>query len=529
MSFTPWNHQVKAVEKVVTAINQGVRRICLSSPTGTGKTRTAGMIIKEFLDLKKTVAFYTNRKLLLEQSTKNFDGFDLEHGVRASGHENRAWLPFQVCSIQTETSRLKKDDHELHRADLAIIDEAHINGAQSVQTIATKHVNDGAAVLGLTATPVDMAHMYDRLIEACTVSEGRDCGALVPVDVYGPDEPDLRAMGVKIAPGEDPSENETKKAMMTPTLFGRVWDWWNKLNPEHKPTIGFAPGKAESLWFAREFWRKGVSSAHIDGDEVWINGVRQWTSQGARDEILEEHRAGRIKIIWNFFVMREGIDLKWCEFAILATMFGSFTSFLQSVGRVMRACLETGKTKAVVIDHGGNWHRHGDPNADREWNLEYTNSIIAGLREENLRKAPEKLPVRCPKCALIITERVCQCGFKPEKTTYPRPVVQVDGTLKMMTAQIYRPRTIDTSEYGRKLWEEIYWGFLKTKKHDKTFREAINWFSTQSNWQYPDPSWPYYPKEIADLFRKIKSVPFSALNPPRPKAAPKPPTPPCPF
>jgi DNA repair protein RadD len=511
--MTPKPHQVSSVAKTLEAIAEGSRRLCLTAPTGSGKSYIMRMLVEKFLEHDKKVIIYTNRRLLLEQTATVFEG--IEHGIRAAGHEYQPWLNFQISSIQTEIARLDKPETNrgwsLYPADLVLVDEIHLQTGASARDLMARHVEMGAAVVGLTATPIDLAQVCDRLIIGCTMSEGRACGLLVPAWVYGPDEPDLKGMGIKLKDDEF-TEGQSKKAIMTPTIFGRVWDSYRKLNPDMKPSIGFAPGVPESLYFAREFWQRGVSSAHIDGTDVWINGERNYTSQSARDDIIAQHRDGTIKILWNRFVLREGIDMPWAEHLILATIYGSLASYIQSVGRGLRAY--PGKSKCIIQDHGGNWHRFGSPNADREWYLEYSASMINGLREELIRAGgPKKEPARCPKCTLILSTRVCPCGYESRKETWPRAVVQIDGSLKMIESKLYRARSIDKREGAVKNWKGLYWGWLKTKKFDKTFREMIAFYQTQNNWQYPDPSWPFYPKHSVDIFRKVKNVPMDRLNP----------------
>lgn len=510
-----WEHQSRTALAVHAAIDNGAKRICVQSPTGTGKSVIMGLLAKAYLNEDRKVVCYTNRRQLLDQTTRNFGGFDLDHGIRAAGHEDERWKDFQISSIQTEVSRLKKPERhrgwELHRAELILIDEAHVNLGPEVRDIIARHIEMGGVVVGFTATPVDMAQVYDQLIVGCTVEEGRKCGALVPAVCYGPDEPDLRQMGIKLA-ADDYSENQQKKAMMTPTLFGRVFEWWNRLNPSHKPTIGFAPGVAESLWLAQEFWKRGISAAHIDGSEVWMDNNRSYTSQEARDDILAAHKEGRIKVIFNRFVLREGIDMPWAEVGILATIYGSVSSYLQSVGRLLRASPSTGKTRALIIDHGGNWHRFGDPNADREWYLEYTSSMINGMREEELRKlGPGKEPVRCPWCAMILQNRVCECGFTSMRQTWPRPVVQVNGTLKELNGSLFRKRAIDTRSGARENWIKMYYRAFNSKNR-MTFRQAIACYQSENQFQYPDHSWPFMPFETIDLFRRVADVPRERLR-----------------
>src|SRR5207302_733945 len=120
-------------------------------------------------------------------------------------------------------------------------------------------------------------------------------------------------------------------------LIGRVWEWFEKINPEHKPTILFAPSVQGSLWFAEQFIKKGVPAAHIDGEEVFVDGQVYRTGKSVREDVLGRSRDGRIGVLCNRFVLREGIDAPWLCHGIFATVFGSLQSYLQSGGRLLRA------------------------------------------------------------------------------------------------------------------------------------------------------------------------------------------------
>jgi superfamily II DNA or RNA helicase len=293
---------------------------------------------------------------------------------------------------------IKKGEWELHDADRVLVDEAHLQISDTVQQILTWHLSRGAAYIGLTATPIGLWHLYDHLITAGTTSEMRNCGALVPCFHYGPDEPDLRKLKLRL--GQDLTEQQQRKVMMNSTIFGRVLEWFKKLNPEGRPTILFAPGVGESIWFAEQFFSAGISAAHIDGQEVWVNGKIERTSREARAEVLQNTRDGRIKVLCNRFVLREGIDAPWLSHGILATVFGSLQSYLQSGGRMLRAY--PGLDRVTLQDHGGNWWRHGSLNADRQWRIEYDAYAVSRVREDRMRLKTEKEPVRCPDCALIL-------------------------------------------------------------------------------------------------------------------------------
>jgi superfamily II DNA or RNA helicase len=209
-----WDHQRKAIDDALAALQSGDRRLCLTSPTGGGKSRIMCEIIAAVVERWDWQAvIYTNRLLLLEQLVGVLKEFGIEAGVRASGYETSLNRPVQISSIQTETAR-GWTPHGEGANCLAVVDEAHLNAGPSMQEILAWHVSRGHATLGMTATPIGVGHLYDKLIVAGTNSELRQCGALVLAKHYGPDEPDFRALKnyrENYREGEDLSEGEARK------------------------------------------------------------------------------------------------------------------------------------------------------------------------------------------------------------------------------------------------------------------------------------------------------------------------------
>jgi superfamily II DNA or RNA helicase len=476
------------------------------------------------------VVLYVNRNLLLEQISKNLTGAGLEHGVRAADWEPDASHRLQLSSVQTEASRVLRGCKCLHTAKLVLIDEAHTQRGDTARQIIERHLGEGAVIVGVTATPIDLDDFYTCLVTAGNTSELRKCGALVAASHFGPDEPDLKRIG-RVNLGSDLTERQNRAAIMTPSIFSRVVGSWRELNPGQRPTLLFAPGVGESKWFAEQFYANGIPAAHIDGETVWVNGKSAKTSAAARADVLEAFKAGEIRVICNRFVLREGIDVPEVEHMILATVIGSLQSYLQIGGRVLRACPSTGKERAVVQDHGGNWWRHGSLNADRLWELSMTSASIAGVRQERLRlkkcgRCRETLlpdvglcrcghindiePRRCPQCTMIVIGPKCPCGFQFARWRKSRPVVQIDGTLREHSGDIFAPRVIRRMPDTQKLWERCYYS---AKRSGKTFTQAIGWFVRQHGY-WPPESLPLMPREVADLWRRVADVPFKDLYPP---------------
>lgn len=501
-----WLHQERAVADTLAAIDAGHTRICLTSPTGGGKSVIMQDLIAANTARSGRTILYSNRKMLTEQLASGLRDSGIRHGIRAAGHVPDFSRNVQISSLQTEYARVYRTKKwELFKAGLVLIDEAHNCNGDVAKQIINDHIETGAVVVGVTATPVDIGDTYKKLIVAGTKHELRQCGALVPAFTYGPDEPDCRDL--KRTPTGEFTEGSVRKVIMTATIFARVIDNWKTLNPDARPAILFAPGVGESLWFAEQFKAAGVAAAHIDGDDVWIDGKQFKSSAAARADILAGSKDGRIKVICNRFVMREGIDAPWLYHGIFATVFGGLTSFLQSGGRLLRA--HPTLDHVVIQDHGGNWLRHGSLNVDRQWSLEDTNNEIRELREQRFRDKVEQEPICCPKChAVRFAGSKCQkCGFEHRKST--RIVVQRDGTLKAVHGDVHKPRRIKCEPSTQRHWDSMYY---RAKKSAMTFRQAEALFFLEQHY-YPPRTLANMPRDEKDWKRKVADVRHDALIP----------------
>lgn len=507
----PWPHQAYAFSEVLAAIGRGEKRICVTSPTGGGKTRIMAMLIEHWIAEGHKTALYTNRKLLVEQTSNVLWKAGVDHGVRAAGYaDDDRFEPVQICSIQTEDARVHKAGRwQLHDAQRVIVDECHIQKADVARKIFDTHYTEGAVRVGFTATPLGIGDLYDCLIQAGKTSELRACGALALAEHYGPDEPDLR--GIKAPLGEDLTEKQAVKAMMREGIFGRVLEHYQRLNPEQKPTVLFAPGVAESIWFAEQFEAAGIKAAHIDGQEVWVEGKLHRGTKKLKEKVLDGSRQGIFKVLCNRFVLREGIDAPWLAHGILATVFGSVQSYLQAGGRLLRAY--PGMGSVTIQDHGGNWWRHGSLNADREWRLEFTPEMVSGLREDRLRDKQEGEPMLCPVCKMVLNYPRCRrCGWVPVVGwRKSRPVIQQEGQLKIMNGDIFKPHRISKDSRGPEIWKRMYYR-SKSSKGERTFRAAMALFAAENKWGWPDKRWPLMPTHPHDFFRLVADVPMERLT-----------------
>lgn len=500
--------QDRAFASILSALETDERRICFYGPTGFGKTRLMIRLIEWATKNAWQVALFTNRRLLCQQIKGVLESHGIHPGMRAAGYEVALLRPVQLCMTQTEGSRVfEMETRDLHDANLVLIDEAHIQKGGTMGRIIREYEDRGRTVVGFTATPLDLADFYSHLVVGASLSECFEVGALVRADTYAPDEPDLKNIR-KYQIGVDLSEADNHKAIMRPGVAGRVFDHWKRLNPDAEPTIGFGPDVAGSLYFAEEFYRRGVRSGHIDGTDVWLDG--EWigrTNEDARDYVLDQVRSGHVPIVWNRYVLREGIDLPELRHGILATVFGSLSSYIQSCGRLLRSA--AGKECATIQDHGGNWHRHGSINSNREWSLLLTNHRAVAERHERLREKQELEPVICPQCGICrwpSSDPCPKCGFVSNR--FARVVVQANGDLRPVSGEIYRRRVIKEKPDTAKRWERYYYG---QRRANRTFNQAYAWFFHEEGY-WPPKNLPLMPMESDDWFRKINDVPREHLH-----------------
>jgi superfamily II DNA or RNA helicase len=494
------------------AIAGGCRKILVASPTGTGKGRIIEDLVHWAAIKGMPTLVLTNRRMLLDQTESRFDTSNLEFGIRAAGHSVASIIPNQIAMVQTETSWRKTGRNGRHPARLVIVDEAHLNSNGKTLQMLTEYVDSGVPVVGFTATPLDLGHFYQHLLDVCSMEEGRYCGALVPAVTYAPCEPDL-ALIKRVKTSDEEKIDASKSVIWMQQVVGSIEKSLGKYNPNLEPTLIFCPCVASSLWLSEALSKRGIRSAHIDGGESWLDGEKA-TSEKRRWEIIDLFRSGEVKVICNRFVLREGIDVPEVRCIVSACVYGTLTTYLQTIGRGLRSA--PGKTCLVHLDHGGNWWRHGDVNDNREWELKSTNRTERVQRYDALRESLIPEPICCPICGATRARgsKCPQCGFTGFGSQ--RRILQADGKLRIVTGRIFRPRDRTRSLLLSDKWNRMY---HRARKAGMTFLQAEALLAKENDWQWPTRDFPLMPIEMIDWYRKVNDVDQSRLIPPKNKAA----------
>jgi DNA repair protein RadD len=398
-------YQQQAIEDTYAAWESGKRSVCLVIPTGGGKTVVAEHVMIREREQHHRMLFIVHRRELLRQTAdrirKRFGRMSV--GLISPGEELNMYLPIQVATVQTLLARDVKPP-----ADLMFWDECHHVLAESWRAVADHY--SSTRMLGLTATPErqdgkPLGDICNHLVVGATYSQLLNDGFLVGCRVFQP-----------------PSELGAGKLAVDP------FDAYQKYAPGLQ-VFAFAPSVEMAQQLTERANASGVPAACIHGK----------LKRGERDQILTDFRSGKIRLLANYNILTEGVDVPEAAGVILGRQFDHVGAFLQAVGRVLRP--SPGKDSAIIIDLTGATLRHGMPVEDREYSLDGS-----GIRRSSAE------PLRnCLQCGATLhaSVMVCpDCGYRFKKRD-PRIPVIYSLELREVYAGAGTPSDAKEREYKR--------------------------------------------------------------------------------
>ena len=362
----------------------GERRGMISMPTGSGKTRVAVQSIVEAMRedaFKGGILWVADRDELCEQAVEAWRQVWSSEGAQGKQLRiSRMWggqpapLPTAqmhviVATIQTLSSKMDKYGYEfLSDFKLLVFDEAHRSVAPTFTSVMQDlgltrwRRTDEPLLIGLTATPY---RGYDERETARLVNRyGQN---RLDMGAFKNDDPEavireLQNMRVLARADHDTIEGgsfslsdlEARQASETPWLpqsvenrIARDTDRTRRIVKEYRDKV--APD-APTLIFATSVEHSQVLAALLTSKGVSARAVSAGTDTSTRRRIVEEFRAGDIKVLVNYGIFREGFDAPKTRAIIVARPVYSPNLYFQMIGRGLRGVKNGGNDRCLILN-----------------------------------------------------------------------------------------------------------------------------------------------------------------------------------
>lgn len=371
------DYQEELVNGLYNSMSKGNKNIMVQSPAGSGKSVTMSEIARRATDKGNRVLFIVHRRELVIQIKSTFIANDVDMEL------------CHVGMVQTVANRIKKDNEPT--PSIILVDEAHHALAKTYTNIFEHFPN--AYVYGFTATPWRMSNkgftdVFEDLILGKTVDWLIDEHRLAPFRYYSVNLMDSDIL-THNSTGDFNNDSITKA--MQKTIYGDAVTNYKKF-ADGKKTIIYTHNVESSINVAEKFKDNGYSALQVDGK----------TPKQQRELAMEMFREGKVNILVNAELYGEGVDVPDCECVILLRPTESLTLFIQQTMRAMR--YQPNK-QAIIIDHVGNWYRHGLPDTEHNWKEHFEGSKKKTSKDNSI-------PIKeCPECFGVVESSYTTCPY----------------------------------------------------------------------------------------------------------------------
>ena len=441
MQLRPYQEQI--IDKTRAAIVR-CQRVLMQGPTGMGKTAISVYMMARAAEQGKRAFFLVHQNELLQQTSKALWAQKLEHGQAASG-KSISKLPLQVASVQTLVNRLDRYEPP----HLIIIDECHRSTSSTYQRILDAWPR--AKVVGLTATPQrtdgkGLGEVYQELVLGPSINSLMAAGYLSQYEVLAP--PSTLDLNDIHSRAGDYAKDELEAAMDRPSITGDAVATYIK-HATGKRCVVMCVSIRHAEHVRDSYLAAGVSCEMIEGK----------MTNNEREQVLDRFRRGETMVISQCELLIAGVDIPSIEVIQWLRPTQSVIIWMQGNGRGLRPA--PGKERLLILDHVGNWQRHGLPDDEREWSLDG--------RKKGTRKAsdePETKVQQCAECYHIFrpgVDRCPSCGsLVPVKG---KPELQVvEGDLVRVDAELIRKQDRQQQGAARTLIDLVALGMRKGLK-----------------------------------------------------------------
>lgn len=340
-------YQKDAIKALRSDWRSGAKKLIMELPTGTGKTRTFCLLPR---DGARTLVIVPLIKLI-SQTVKEIRGLrncepDIEQADLSAVPESE----FIVASWQS-LSRNDRWKKFIGKVDLIVVDEAHHNFTVEARNILQVLVDNGARVLGCTATAyrgdkVSLLGFYDKISYCYPLRQAIEDGYLCPprVLVHYVKSINLEKLAKKAA-ADFPAEELDRILRSEQALH----DIAALITKHHQP------GK-QGIVFAHSIRQASLlRDLMLDRHGVHASLVHSYQGGEEHDDELEQFVSGQRELIINVGMLTTGWDHPpVCEI-FNAKPTEALNKYTQVIGRGTRVLkgvidgLETAEARKAAI------------------------------------------------------------------------------------------------------------------------------------------------------------------------------------
>lgn len=352
----------------------------------------------------------------------------------------------RIESVFTEVRHLG----EKGKVDLIIIDECHLSSATTYQKVCEYY---NCPIIGFTATCCRLdgkpLNLFDTIVTGISANELIKRGAISPYTYYAPD------LGINLSNvnkmAGDYNNQQLGEVMSSKKIYGDILKYYKQL-ANGKQGIAYCVNVAHSKEVCEMFNNHNISAKHIDSH----------TSEQEREQVLEDFKLGKFKILCNCNLISEGITLPSADVGLLLRPTLSTSLFIQQSMRVLTP--NTNKT-AIVIDYVNNIQRHGMPTADRVWSLEEKVKDYINENDDGTLKIRV-----CQNCfGTFETAPICPyCGAEYKVTP-----IEIQNFKEIELRKIEEAKAARMQKYRETIQKKVK--DFKGPKDAKNYMELLEW------------------------------------------------------
>jgi superfamily II DNA or RNA helicase len=472
MTVTLRPYQAKAKAETLAAWAAGRRVVILRMDTGAGKTATLASIIQDHVGASCVIA---HRDTIVSQLSIALAACGVRHNIIASEKNRRKIAerhvkifgrsffdpnaPCVVASVDTLVRR-KGLENWAASVTLWVIDEGHhLVVGNKWHTAISKFTNPAVRGLLPTATPeradgqglgseeLGGAGVADFMVEGPPMRWLINEGYLCDYRVVCADSHVVDLLGAVGKTG-DWSTAQLKAAEGQTPIIGDAVKTYRNLNAGCIRGVPASQTPRRAVVFASSVERATEMLTAYRSAGFVAELITGETDDAVRWRIFDRLEAGQVHVILAVDVISEGTDFPALEVATLARASASKGLVRQQIGRVLRplmtpeykaaqtreqrlaAIAASPKPIAYVVDHVGNFTRHGPPDRPCVWNLASTRG-----KNEPSDAIQFRACLNVPECGQPYEKfRTCcpYCGSEPPPPAARASPAAVDGDMVMM-------------------------------------------------------------------------------------------------